>query len=407
MPPRHPTQPEFTFDLTPEAAAKNYLVLMKKYIGDLGALLEVQRNSIVGYGSEFRDVDTLRKIFGWHPNWTRMSKILENGSEWPLEPLDEELRCDDVDAALAFGNHKGVSLQPDLLQKLVSKDVHFGYCLPLPLDKAQKIPGTLLAPMNIQKQNTINKYGRIIEKDHLTHDQSYKWLSGTFVNSRMITYNLLLCMFGACIKRIVNWTVSARQKFPKSHILASKFDFKSAFQRCHLNVASAMQTCTQLVEINILLMMLRLSFGGKPCPFEWDVIFESICDVANDILHDNSWDPYDLTTPNQQLVPERMLLDNSIPFAHGLELIVNILINPQGIHDIYNDDIVNLTIDIPGTDHVAHAKGAALLAMDATARPNHPEEPTPRESMDAMGKLKAEAGPVESKVILGWNFDFR
>ena len=190
MPPRRPTQPEFTFDLTPEAAAKNYLVLMKKYIGDLGALLEVQRNSIVGYGSEFRDVDTLRKIFGWHPNWTRLSKILENGSEWPLEPLDEELRCDDVDTALAFGNHKGVSLQPDLLQKLVSKDVHFGYCLPLPLDKAQKIPGTLLAPMNIQKQNTINEYGRIIEKDRLTHDQSNKWLSGTSFNSRVITEEL-------------------------------------------------------------------------------------------------------------------------------------------------------------------------------------------------------------------------
>ena len=61
MPPRRPTQPEFTFDLTPKAAAKNYLVLMKKYNGNLGAFLKVQRNSIVGYGSEFRDVDILQK----------------------------------------------------------------------------------------------------------------------------------------------------------------------------------------------------------------------------------------------------------------------------------------------------------------------------------------------------------
>ena len=227
---------------------------MKKYNGNLGALLEAQRNSIVGYSLEFRDVNNLQKIFGRHPNWTRMSKILENGSEWPLEPPNEELRCNNVNAALAFGN--GVTLQPDFLQKLVSKDVHFGYCLPLPLDKARKISGALLAPMNIQKQNTINEYGRIIKKDHLTHDQSYKWLSGTSVNSRAITDNLLPCMFGACIKRIVNWTISARRKFSKSPILASKFDFKSAFRRCHLNAASAAQTCTQLVEINILLMML-------------------------------------------------------------------------------------------------------------------------------------------------------
>ena len=63
--------------------------------------------------------------------------------------------------------------------------------------------------MNIQKQNTINEYGRIIKKDCLTHDQSYKWLAGTSVNSHVITEELLTCMFGACIMRIVNWTVSA------------------------------------------------------------------------------------------------------------------------------------------------------------------------------------------------------
>jgi hypothetical protein len=263
---------------------------MKKYNGDLGALLEVQCNSFVGYGSEFRDIDTLQKIFGWHPNWTRMSTIPENRLEWPLEPIDKELRCNDINTALAFGNHKGGSLQSELLQKLVSKDVHFGYCLPLPLDKARKIPGALLAPMNIQNQNTIDKHGRIAEKDCLTYNQSYKWPSGTSVNSRIITEELLPFMFGACIKRIVNWAISAQQKFSKSPIQASKFDFKSAFRRCHLNVASAVQTCTQLVEINILLMMLRLSFGEKPCPFEWDVISKSICDLANAILHDDSWD---------------------------------------------------------------------------------------------------------------------
>ena len=63
--------------------------------------------------------------------------------------------------------------------------------------------------MNIQKQNTIDEHGRIIKKDCLTHNQSYKWPSGTSVNSRVITEELIPCMFGACIKRIVNWAVSA------------------------------------------------------------------------------------------------------------------------------------------------------------------------------------------------------
>jgi hypothetical protein len=103
-----------------------------------------------------------------------MSQILTNGSEWPPEPLDKECRLKDINKALAFGNHKGVSVQPDILRKLVTKDIQFGYCPPLPLGKAKNIPGILLAPMKIQKQNTINKHGRIIEKDHLTHDQSFK-----------------------------------------------------------------------------------------------------------------------------------------------------------------------------------------------------------------------------------------
>jgi hypothetical protein len=129
-----------------------------------------------------------------------MSKISKNRSEWPLKPLDEELRRNDVNVAPAFGNHKDRSLQPKLLQKLVSKDVHFGNCLPLLLDKTRKIPGALLTPMNIQKQNIIKEHRRIIKKDCLTHNQSYKWPSGTSINSRVITEELLLCMFGACIK---------------------------------------------------------------------------------------------------------------------------------------------------------------------------------------------------------------
>ena len=154
--------------------------------------------------------------------------------------------------------------------------------------------------------------------------------------------------------------------------------------------------------------MLRLSFGGKPCPFEWEVISKLICNLANLILHDNNWDPYNLIALNQHLVPERMLLvDNSIPFVQGFKLIVDIPINPQGMHDIYIDDIISLTVGISGTNHVTCTQAAALLTIDATARPNHPEEHTPRKSMDTRDKLRAEAGPAELKVILGWDFDFR
>jgi hypothetical protein len=141
--------------------------------------------------------------------------------------------------------------------------------------------------------------------------------------------------------------------FSQRPILASKIDYKSAFEQCHLNAATAVQTCTQLVEIGILLMMLWLSFGGKPCPFEWGVISETICDLANAILLSKDWDPKELFAPNQHLVPERELLDNDVPFAEGAELIVDIPIDPHGIPDVYINDIIGLTVNIPGSNNVA------------------------------------------------------
>ena len=185
--------------------------------------------------------------------------------------------------------------------------------------KATKIPNILIAPMNIQKQNTINEYSPIVPKDRLTHNQSFERSSGTSVNSRVITEELLPCMFGSCIRRIVNWAVTARRLYPNLPILASKIDFKSAFRRMHLNAATALQTCTMLPEFEILLMWLHLSFGGKPCPYMWGVFSETICDLANAILFNNNWDPFDLLAPNQPLVPPQVLLDNNIPFRAGAE----------------------------------------------------------------------------------------
>ena len=99
-----------------------------------------------------------------------------------------------------------------------------------------------MAPMNIMRQNTIDQHGRIVENDCLTHDQGFKWSSGTSVNSRVQKEKLLPCWFGFCIRRIINWAIAARTKFTEKCILGSKIDYKSAYQRCHLNAQTAIQT---------------------------------------------------------------------------------------------------------------------------------------------------------------------
>jgi hypothetical protein len=174
MPIRKPREPYFKFELTMEAAEKNFLLLMHKYGGSMELALKAEQDSPMGMGSEFRPIESLRSIYGSHPLWHRMVPILSHGSKWPLEPLSEELRLTDMKEGIEFGNHKGAKEDPRLFTELVSKDIKHGNALVFPLSKAHQIPDILLAPMNIQHQITINESGKIVDKKRLTHDQSYK-----------------------------------------------------------------------------------------------------------------------------------------------------------------------------------------------------------------------------------------
>ncbi len=84
-------------------------------------------------------------------------------------------------------------------------------------------------------------------------------------------------------------------------------------------------------------------------------------------------------------------MDDDAPFGIRKELIVKIEVNPRGTHDIYIDDMIPPTVDIPGTDNLARCVAAGLLAIHATAQPKHPDEPIPREDMEARNKLSTEA----------------
>ena len=118
--------------------------------------------------------------------------------------------------------HKGASAKPELLKKLIAKDVNYGYSLPLLLDHVTSIPGLILAPMNIMAQNTIDELGRIVPKDRLTHDQSWEWSSGTSVNSHIQRELLQATRYGFCIRRIISWAVATRRKYPEHIILVTK-----------------------------------------------------------------------------------------------------------------------------------------------------------------------------------------
>jgi hypothetical protein len=156
----------------------------------------------MGYRSELQKGHILQPLLQNHLLWPRLEKLLEFESQWPTTPISEEDGVVNLLKALSFGNHKDASWQPELLKELVTSNVIHRYALPLPLDKITCIPGICMAPLTIQAQWMINTRGEIVEKNRLTHDQSFKWTtSGTSVNSLTDMDLLQQCKFGKCLTR--------------------------------------------------------------------------------------------------------------------------------------------------------------------------------------------------------------
>jgi hypothetical protein len=197
-----------------------------------------------------------------------------------------------------------------------------------------------------------------------------------------------------------------RNKYPQTRIYSTKIDFKAAFRRLHLHYSTAVQCCTQIPDLEIVLMTLCLTFGGAPCPFKWGAISELICDLATAILLNKNWKPDELHAPNQDKFPEPQFFPDNTPFGKGRELIVNVDVNKFGIHNIYIDDLIGLRINLPDSDHCKRSECAPLLAMDICARWPNPNEPIPRYKMAARKKLDAEGRLSETKMILGWLWNF-
>jgi hypothetical protein len=126
----------------------------------------------------------------------------------------------------------------------------------------------------------------------------------------------------------------------------------------------------------------------------------------NKLLKNKDWEPINLHVLVQHKIPKRIYLDKDIPFAVGRELIVNIPIDHRGYVGVYINDTTGLTVDLPGTRNADCLKAAIPLAIEA-AHPNNINKPIPQEPLVAQDKLRAEGGLAETKVILGWHFNFR
>ena len=97
--------PIFLFRRTHDAAVRNRKILAS-FKGDLGAAIAAQKDSPVNYGSEFCDIASLAKLFLHHKDKTKIIIIIQQGSRYYINPIEEETQKSDLDAMILRGNHE-------------------------------------------------------------------------------------------------------------------------------------------------------------------------------------------------------------------------------------------------------------------------------------------------------------
>jgi hypothetical protein len=101
-------------------------------------------------------------------------------------------------------------------------------------------------PLGMVEQGSINDSGRLIKKLLVTHDHSLTGPIGLSVNKLVVISSLTGCMFGFCLKRIIHYIFSLRQRHPTKHFLVRNFDFKSAYRRAHLSGQTSLEIITHV-----------------------------------------------------------------------------------------------------------------------------------------------------------------
>jgi hypothetical protein len=184
IPKKKPVNPPFNFDCNKSVAIHNWETIAK-FGSFLENTLQSFKNSPIHYGSEFKPVCILAPILKHHKCWSRLKEMLSNGSTFSLEEHDKDLRKDDLEQALEYGNHKSADKNIDILSCHVKNEIEKGWIVPLLPEYTKLLRNLMISPMGVVSQSTINDRGEIIPPNRVTHNISFPGiLSGLSINSK-------------------------------------------------------------------------------------------------------------------------------------------------------------------------------------------------------------------------------
>jgi hypothetical protein len=135
-----------------------------------------------------------------------------------------------------------------------------------------------------------------------------------------------------------------------------------------------------------------MTFGGSPCPALWGVISKTTADLSNAIIQNKYWNFHDVYDPLSDNLEPPLSLPNTIPFHPAKELSVSLPENNLGKVDIYIDDSIGITPNLPNNSY--HISRAIPLEIRTIANPLDPSDIIPRADIIFLKKFKAEGGKI-------------
>jgi hypothetical protein len=359
-------------------------------------------NTTLSYGSEFKPAHILEPLLRHHQHWPSFKQIVQNGVSYPLTPITEDDRLNDLATLTSRGNHKSAQTPENTiaLNKAFNKEVAYEWAIPLLPNCIKHIPGASITPLGVAVQWSINEKGERIIKRRTTHDCTFPGPSGASCNNRVITELLDECMYGHALKRFLHGIHDIRRRHPSKEIWINKTDMDAAYRRLHTNMSAAV-TCITIIE-DIAYLLLRVPFGASPAPTKFSSISDTAADIAHDLATDPKWDPTTLHSSFDldNTKPELSHVDTALGQADPL--LVNL--PPRNIiTDNFIDDLFQACADIDDNDD--RIRHAVPLVLESLFRFKDPKDPTKRDPIINLVKHAAEGKLELRKIILGWLID--
>ena len=125
----------------------------------------------------------------------------------------------------------------------------------------------------------------------------------------------------------------------------------------------------------------------------------------NALLASNDWNPDDLNSPLQHLIPPPKNNIDERKFEKALPTAVKVTTNKSGQVDWYIDDLMTVAVDVD--NNWKRGSAAVLTAIQILGCPVDKDGPIKIVDLVSLSKLIAEASMDEWNILLGWKLDTR